>query len=153
MTLIPSTGRITKAYTPADDTIRIDRFVIHEWKRASVNGEEVVVQEWTDPADGAKEVFFRNLNSAILDADMERVGVAKWIPASWWMELQILTICAGMDNYPILVEAWGTWMAMRTLMIVILKTVALLCSFMGFRAWYEEYTPARLISGTEKKDL
>lgn len=76
--------------TPTDGTIRIDRFVAHEWKRASANGEEVVVQEWTDMADGAKEVFFRNLNSVIVDADMERVGLATWIPPDWWMELQIL---------------------------------------------------------------
>lgn len=75
-TLILSAGRITKVDTPTDGTIRIDRFVVREWKQASANGEEVVVQEWTNLADGAKEGFFRNLNSVILGANLEKVGLA-----------------------------------------------------------------------------
>lgn len=98
--------------------------MVHEWRRASADGEEVVAQKWTDPADGVQEVFFPNLNSVILDAGMEREGAAKWIPTSWWVELQILTTCAGMDNYPVFVEALGTGRAMTTVMRVILRLIA-----------------------------
>lgn len=40
----------------------------HEWRRVENGGEELVVREWTDPEDGEKEVFFRNLNSVLLES-------------------------------------------------------------------------------------
>jgi quercetin dioxygenase-like cupin family protein len=68
---------ITLNYTAEDGIIVVPRFARHEWQRAddahSHNDVDPIVREWTDPIDGQKEIFFRNLNSAILDANAARL--------------------------------------------------------------------------------
>ena len=150
VTTVSMTGRSTKRRTKTDGAICIDRFLIHEWGRASGEGEEVVVQECTDPADGAKEVFFRNLNSVILDADSIVEGVLMFLSADWLLKWQILVICAGMDNFPIFTQSLGTGVAMRIFGKVLLWLVAAMGGLFGLKAWYEEYTPQRLRSSTKK---
>ena len=150
VTTISMTGRSTKPCTKADGPIRIDRFVIHEWGRASDKGEEVVVQEWTDPADGAKEVFFRNLNSVILDVDRILEGVLILLPKDWLIEWQILVICAGMDNFPVFTQSLGAGVAMRIFGKIVLWLVALTGALFGLKPWYEDYTPERLRPSTKK---
>lgn len=49
----------TQIYTSASGKITVPRYARHEWKRASPEGDDLIVQEWTDPGDGEKEVFFR----------------------------------------------------------------------------------------------
>jgi hypothetical protein len=74
-------------------------FMFHEFRRADMGkkvgegGEEgdVVVEEWTDPADGFKEVFFRNVISVFSDAN-SKIGPSDG--------LQLLTTIAWVDNYP-----------------------------------------------------
>jgi len=151
VTLISGDNRSTKIYTRESGTVQIDKYVVHEWRRAFDEGEEVMVQEWTDPADGAKEVFFRNLNSVIPDAEMSREGLAKWISLGWWVELQILVIGAGMDNYPVFLQLLGTGVGMRMMTAMFLWIVTQLGSLLGLRTWYEEYTPARLRPGMRTK--
>ncbi|KAI1100234.1 hypothetical protein F4804DRAFT_344892 [Jackrogersella minutella] len=53
------------------------------------DGEELVVKEWTEPRDGAKEVFFRNINGLILDAtdDSNNKGGSGWSDALLTLEL------------------------------------------------------------------
>lgn len=61
----------TGVYGPSDGVIEIPRFTIHEWQREakgyaqpnSQDRKDLVVREWTLPADGQKEMFFRMLNS------------------------------------------------------------------------------------------
>lgn len=63
--------------TPLDGVVIVPRGTVHEWRRSRAplslaageeDEEELVVREWTDPKDGQKESFFRNLNGLILDA-------------------------------------------------------------------------------------
>ncbi|KAE8323591.1 hypothetical protein BDV39DRAFT_195801 [Aspergillus sergii] len=94
----------TCTYRPSDGVITIPKFAVHEWSRvrnlddSDVNDEDLIVQEWTDPADGLKEVFFRNLNSVIL----ERSGKG-WFGSVVFM-LQLWTIFHKLDNWPVILD-------------------------------------------------
>src|SRR5690242_3345848 len=68
-TALVTLNGVTNTYTSSDGVITVPRYARHEWRRApEIEEDELVVKEWTDPEDGEKEIFFRNLNSAILDA-------------------------------------------------------------------------------------
>ena len=98
-----------------------------------------MVEEWTDPADGQKEVFFRNLNSVILDAERT---VPSRIPVAWWVEWQIMVICHGMDNFPVFVKNE----ALMSIVTHLLLTTAMcigLC--LRLKPHYNEYTPKLLL--------
>ncbi|KAH8669655.1 hypothetical protein BGZ60DRAFT_408005 [Tricladium varicosporioides] len=92
---------VTNTYTSSDGIITVPRYMKHEWQRGDKgNGEdkdELVVKEWTDPEDGEKEIFFRNLNSAILDATSN--GLRK--PNEWMLTWQLFTIFWQLDNFPL----------------------------------------------------
>lgn len=90
--------------------IKVDRNVWHEWRRADVDGgQDVVVVERTDPADGQKAVFFWNLNGRILYAQ----GLAcppymsRWLHeflVGWWTTLSLFAIFRELDNVPVFVD-------------------------------------------------
>lgn len=99
----------------------VPRGVWHEWSRADddgCGGEDVVVEERTEPADGEKAVFFWNLNGVLLDAargheaDYEGwangkgKGKGRWL-GRWmtnlWVTVSLWTIFRELDNYPVFV--------------------------------------------------
>ncbi|KAF2812141.1 uncharacterized protein BDZ99DRAFT_568882 [Mytilinidion resinicola] len=94
---------------PPDGTgieVTVPRGVRHEWRRADspavkqVDGDgDVVVVERTDPADGAKSVFFWNLNGAILDGGRGR----GWWGAAW-LTMELLIVFRALDNWPVFVD-------------------------------------------------
>jgi uncharacterized RmlC-like cupin family protein len=99
-------GDKTQVVSPADGEIRIDRFVWHEWSRASPDGEDVVVIERTDPADGEKQLFFRSLNAVILRAQKARKPAVApaWlfsVLVDFWITLNLCIIFQRFDNYPV----------------------------------------------------
>ncbi len=112
----------------------------HEWRRAEVDGSELVVKEWTDPEDGQKEVFFRNLSSVI--ADSARNG------AGWLLTLQLFVIFWSMDNWPVFFNCSGIpilgagieWIITH----LVLGLAALAGVAMGFESEYTEYTPKQV---------
>ena len=131
-------GDKVKAYGAEDGVICIEKFALHEWKRVPNDDSDtdLVVQEWTFPPDGEKEVFFRNLNSIILDAE-------KTLPWStfrmdWWIEWQIMSLCHGMDNFPVYVTD------SRTVTHVFLFIAAWLGILLGISSRYREYTPTAI---------
>lgn len=97
---------VEKVYTAEDDEVVIHPYVWHIVRRADrgkVEGgddEELVIHERTDPADGEKEIFFRNGLSMILDAkaELERL--------SFRFILEGMALMAQTDLYPVLVP-WG----------------------------------------------
>ncbi|KAI1268831.1 hypothetical protein F5Y18DRAFT_423061 [Xylariaceae sp. FL1019] len=101
-------GEALAAVGPADGVVTVTRNTIHEWRRSRSAGldEDLVVREWTDPKDGQKEVFFRNLNGIILDATQDGHG-------SWRMrtlELELLNLFWRQDNWPVILSAsWPGW--------------------------------------------
>lgn len=157
-------GKVTKDYGPEDGDVRIDKFVTHEYMRADVDkrdGEkdqgDVEVLEWTDPgtyhfpsipsnnlpahvvllADGFKEVFFRNVMS-IFHESGGKIG-----PSSG---LQLLTTIAHVDNYAVIVPGPVGYYVTHALYAV----GSTLGWALGYKKWYEEYTPVRVRAIAER---
>jgi hypothetical protein len=138
---------VEKVVGPEDGPQRIDRGVVHEFMRADVygygnkdaegEGEDVVVEEWTDPADGVKQVFFRNLLGVLEDGEY-------W---GGWFGVQALLICRRYDNWNVLWGGWARW-AVTHAVFGVVEGVARVA---GLRAWYEEYTPRELWEVAEGK--
>ncbi|KAG4427174.1 hypothetical protein IFR05_017343, partial [Cadophora sp. M221] len=128
----------THIYTSSEGILTIPRYAKHEWQRASraqalgynfffhdsdssSAGEleictpqelddELVVREWTQPSDGQKEIFFRNLSGIISYSSSTR----KWY-SDWYVMLQLWILFAAMDNWPVFLQVgnvplFGGWM-------------------------------------------
>lgn len=78
-----------------------------------------------------KEVFFRNLSSVLLAAPQ---------PFSWRTIVQISVIGAWCDDWPVMVEGRFRWLATH----VVYRAERCIGTVLGLKAWYPEYTPARL---------
>lgn len=103
-----------------------------------------MVEEWTEPADGQKEIFFRNLNSVILDAQRT---VPPRIPVAWWVEWQVMVIGHGMDNYPVFVKNEAL---MRLVTHLLLTAAICIGVLVRLKSHYEEYTPKPLLEKRKK---
>ncbi|KAF2966394.1 hypothetical protein GQX73_g7177 [Xylaria multiplex] len=92
VTVRPSDAPVEVAYPARDSNLSLD-------------GEDVVVVERTDPADGEKPVFFWNLNGVILQ---QRPW---WWPMeglwAWWILLQLFVIFVELDNVPVMLDVKG----------------------------------------------
>lgn len=125
----------TRCVTPEDGIQRVDRFVVHDFCRADKHlsdeekdGGDVVTEEWTDPADGMKHVFFRNIFSTLQDADKY------W---GLWTNLQALTTASTYDNFIQIVPGRGSYIATHSLYAI----VWVFAKLTGICAWQPEYTP------------
>jgi hypothetical protein len=112
---------------------------------------DLVVQEWTSPLDGQKEIFFRNLAGVI--SEPKPAWVWGWV---WglWIELQIWVVGGELDNYPAVFGGrWGKgtlaleWVIVRAMCL----GAGILGGMVGLRGVYEEYTPVELRNGKERK--
>ncbi|KAL2072702.1 hypothetical protein VTL71DRAFT_12045 [Oculimacula yallundae] len=159
----------TQIYTSSSGTITVPRYAKHEWQRASralalgydftplsssltqslLDDEELIVREWTDPNDGQKEVFFRNLSGIIAD-DVER-GEGEWVltPKLWKLFREV-------DNWPVFFEMWRVPVLGKVLERMSLGRVVewgvthgvlgLVCLggwVLGMKGVREEYTPKK----------
>jgi hypothetical protein len=114
---------------------------------------EVKGEEWTSPADGRKEAFFRNLSGAINDSKKGRKGIGKI-----WEELLVLmsvfAVMREFDNWPAFLG--GRWRGVEWVVShALLWVVSWMGMLVGVRGEYEEYTPKqlRIVKGEEKKEL
>ena len=138
---------IERVVTPNDGPQVIDKGVVHEFMRADVHGYplkedqegdegDVVAEEWTDPSDGMKHVFFRNLFSILEDQGY-------W---GWWFVPQVVLSLRQHDNWNVLVGSgkggagWLDW----GLTHVMYGAVGGVGRLMGLRAHYDEYVPMEL---------
>jgi quercetin dioxygenase-like cupin family protein len=143
-TALVTLNNTTGTFTAEDGIITVPRFARHEWQRATPDGEELVVKEWTDPADGQKEIFFRNLSSVILDCTKDGP------PNEWWLTWQLFVVFWGLDNYPVFLNlAWlpliGT-MLEWALTHVLLFAAVLTGKIIGLKSAYGEYTPNKFLA-------
>ena len=112
-----------------------------------LQGEELVAEEWTEPADGQKEIFFRNLFSTVLEPRYR--SDVSWL-GGLWTTLQIMCVMWEMDNYVVLVDfggdggGWRAWVE-ATFTYTVMFLIVMLGRVCGCRAVNEEYTPEHLL--------
>ena len=117
---VDATGQLVQARL----TIEVRRYAFHNWGRLehyndtarSGRGvqknvlpedwsEEVVVEEWTDPSDIAKPLFFWNLNGIITAPGgtvlPKQQAAAKALFGSYWIDLQLFFVFWELDNWPV----------------------------------------------------
>ncbi|KAI1774991.1 hypothetical protein F4818DRAFT_57692 [Hypoxylon cercidicola] len=129
---------------PGDGTVTVPRGVVHEWRRADAAegevGEDLVVREWTEPRDGAKEIFFRNLNGIILDGTSSGDGGGGGSGSAWggaMLTLELWNLFWRADNYPVVLnDGWLGAAATRVLM----GAAVALGWVLGRPGVYEEYS-------------
>ncbi|KAF5688692.1 hypothetical protein FDENT_4777 [Fusarium denticulatum] len=95
--------------------IKVPRYAWHEWQRAALDGEEVVVIERTDPDDNNKAIFFWNLNGVILNSPKmvkDKTSVVSRLPSRLqglfldiWIPLNLFIIFRSLDNIPVFLNA------------------------------------------------
>ncbi|KAF4453377.1 Dolichyl-phosphate-mannose-- mannosyltransferase 2 [Fusarium albosuccineum] len=100
-------GDRTAVFTKDDGVITIPRYTIHQYSRADNTEEgkagktmDLMVREWTDPADGDKEVFFRNIISLLKDKKDTVSGTIG-------MLFSIMVVAWAHDNYPVFWQGPG----------------------------------------------
>ena len=138
-TALVTSGSQTRSLTPSGSAVVVERGTIHEWRRDPSDEGVLVMEEWTDPADGEKELFFRNLCSSLLDmtASPSRAPPPFWLSLDWWITLQLLLIFREFDNYPLFYSG----ITSRLATYLILPLAHLLGLMLGLRARYSNYTP------------
>ncbi|KAK5989554.1 hypothetical protein PT974_11081 [Cladobotryum mycophilum] len=112
------TEQIVTATETSQPEIKVDRFVWHEWKRATSDGEDVIVVERTDPGDGDKAIFFWNLNGVILNAgklfdDHRSLGSYlserfRGLIIDLWVTFNLFIIFRSLDNFPVFINVANT---------------------------------------------
>ncbi|KAI1440867.1 hypothetical protein F5Y02DRAFT_324452 [Annulohypoxylon stygium] len=129
-----------------EGVITVPRGVVHEWRRADRKGEcegkveeggdedgELVVREWTEPKDGAKEIFFRNLNGLVLDATTNK-REGSW--TNTFLEIELWNLFWRADNYPVVLgTGWVGGVATK----MVMGFAVTLGWIFGCRGVYEEY--------------
>jgi hypothetical protein len=151
--------------------ITVPKYVRHNWGRAShmlrryqIGGkrevpedwsDDVVVEEWTDPSDLSKPLFFWNLNG-VITAPADRPmpishQVAKWMMGGWWIPFQLFTIFWELDNWPVFLSlenlGLGMWLEQNVefaMTFFVLYLVSLVARVLGVKAIDEERTPKEL---------
>lgn len=150
-TALVTLNNTTERYAADDGIIVVPRYARHEWKRAEAGGGQLVVREWTDPADGQKEVFFRNLSSVI----EEEVKTTGGMVRGWWLEIQIWVVCSALDNFPVLVGfQWIPVMGnlLESLVTHLFLWIAALVGHLVYlRGVYVEYTPKGLLDRVSRQ--
>ncbi|KAH7364066.1 hypothetical protein BKA65DRAFT_532714 [Rhexocercosporidium sp. MPI-PUGE-AT-0058] len=157
----------TCIYTSSSGVITVPRYAKHEWQRASRAqalgydftpslqttytqqdfDDELIVREWTDPNDGKKEIFFRNLSGIIAHATVNK-------QFDWYVTLQLWILFAAMDNWPVFFQVgslplFGGWLERLGLARVLEWGVAHVLLWMagvvgrvsGVRGVWAEFTP------------
>lgn len=110
-------GDKTHILGPASPEVKVEKGVWHEWSRAERGGDDVVVEERTEPADGEKAILFWNLNGVILETNQlgahpGRVlrkfpGRVRSVVLDWWTTLQLFVIFKALDNFPAFLDIPG----------------------------------------------
>lgn len=129
---------VVQVVTPDDGPQRVDKFVVHDFWRADrdlpdeeKDAGDVTTEEWTDPADGIKELFFRNVFSTLQDSDKY------W---GRWTYPQLLTVLTASDEFIDIVPGRFSYAATH----ILYGAVQFVAPLIGLRPWCEQYTPAGL---------
>ncbi|CAM1505130.1 Fc.00g107670.m01.CDS01 [Cosmosporella sp. VM-42] len=142
-------GDRTAVFTKDDGVVTIPRYTIHQYMRADSVEEgkagknmDLVVREWTEPADGDKEVFFRNVLSLLMDRRNTVIGNVS-------MLFSIMVVAWAHDNYPVFwrgprfIGKVLQGAIMRTVTYSLMGPLSLIGRLVGFKRDYPEYNPRR----------
>jgi hypothetical protein len=170
--------------------VQVPKYARHNWGRAEhyigsskrnmLNGydktpedwlDEVVVEEWTEPSDLDKPLFFWNLNGVITaptDSTLSlRQSLAKTLMGNWWIPFQLFVIFYELDNWPIffsltyrlmpyLGDTLGRWLGenLEQLMtFALLFAARVVASILCVTAVTRERTPHDLWEAYEKSRI
>lgn len=170
--------------------VKVEKYARHNWGRAEDymhmpgrfgfhtrveypkdSEDEVVVEEWTDPADLSKPLFFWNLNGVITasaDASVStRQKIARKLLGNFWIPFQLFIIFWELDNWPVFIRLHGGLMpyvtgdfgaylehlAEYTMTWVILLIARFFGSILGVHAVTQERTPPDLWKNYKRSRL
>ncbi|CAD6583768.1 MAG: hypothetical protein ASARMPRED_001502 [Alectoria sarmentosa] len=172
---------VSKIYTAKDGAAQVPRYARHEWMRfdrparllnkgqreaqeayfqehgreevEKLKGEDLIAEEWTDPADGQKEIFFRNIFSTLSEPQYQ--SNTSWL-GELWKTLQLMCVMWELDNYVVLVDFGGWRGGWRNLVEAaftygVMGFLMTLGRIFGCKAVSEEYTPKHLIQTWESE--
>ena len=118
--------------------------VVHEWGVADDHSdEELVMWERTEPTDGEKEVFFRNMISSLIDSSIGNPFSSANTSRRPSIRdvFRLLVIVRALDNYPVIWNGFGG----RFLTYSLLNIGNFIGKvFFGLKPFYMEYTPQQL---------
>ncbi|MCJ1457282.1 hypothetical protein MMC28_007649 [Mycoblastus sanguinarius] len=107
---------------------------------------DLIVEEWTLPSDGQKEVFFRNLFSTFREPQYKSSGFGGVLAY-----LQVICVMWELDNYPVFIDMNGAdgtgWGATAEYVVAytVMGVSAMMGWLVGCKAVNEEYTPEYLL--------
>ncbi|KAI0549145.1 hypothetical protein F4679DRAFT_547695 [Xylaria curta] len=136
-------GGDTEVFGPDDGIITVSRFTPHEFGRADQHEQgadskniELRIKEWTDPPDGEKEVFFRNILGVINSREPGVVGTMKLL-------LSIVAVFREHDNYPVIIK--GPAVVRRWTTYLVIGFISVVSRLFGFRGTDAKYTPPDIL--------
>ncbi|KAF1833689.1 hypothetical protein BDW02DRAFT_371953 [Decorospora gaudefroyi] len=168
--------------------IKIDKYARHNWGRAKEYlqrgqpgkrrrmavypidiDDDVVVEEWTDPTDIHKPIFFWNLNGVLAapfphsSPQRQRLAHAA-VGARCWVSFQLCVIFWELDNWPVFVELGYGWPDRLGMLLLkgwveylvafgVLGAASVMGCVLGVRAVRRERTPVRLWEAYRKNGV
>jgi mannose-6-phosphate isomerase-like protein (cupin superfamily) len=128
----------------ATGVITIPKGAVHEWRRHPQSDAQVelVVEEWTEPNDGQKEIFFRNICGVLEDAVRVNEGrIWRLLPSDWALKIELWNVMGGHDNFPVTSAGLAGKVSGRLHMFM-MQTLGYIFSL---HPCYLEYTPTWLL--------
>ena len=124
-------------------------------KLDSLRGVDTVAEEWTDPADGQKEMFFRNISSTMAEPRYRSNGRVVRL-GELWRQVQIMCVMWELDNYVVFVDFGGWKGGFRQAVesgvtYAVMGGLMLLGRLFGCRGVNQEYTPEHLVKRWESR--
>ncbi|KAK4947776.1 hypothetical protein LTR10_013284 [Elasticomyces elasticus] len=134
-----------KVIGPEDGVHTIRKYEVHDFCRADGGSgdEDVMVEEWTEPDDGFKQVFFYNVLSLFKDSLDPTTQKAKLSPG---LAVQLLRTIAHVDNFvdplPFLPSSVSVLFAVKYILTHSVYGLGkVLGSVLGYQVWFKGYTP------------
>ncbi|KAK5045411.1 hypothetical protein LTR84_009275 [Exophiala bonariae] len=153
-----SVNGVVKEIGPGEGSVRFELRDVHTFGRADRGRksedsdheeEDVVLEEWTEPDDGFKQVFFYNL---LRIAQTATANSSLFRPSTI---LQLVRVIAHVDNYadllPFLTAYWWLPFSLKYALVhAVYGFGSALGWAFGYQKWLKEYTPRDLWSVAER---
>ena len=134
---------ITSIIDSSSGEICIPKGVVHAWGLTDDCDEELIIWERTEPMDGEKQIFFRNLISSLVDSSLGNPFSVQSLQRRLSLRdlLQFFVTFRALDNYPLIWNGFG-----RRSISYLMLNIGDFCgrTFFGLKPFYFEYTPDHL---------